>query len=283
MKENRRPVGSEQGTARAVERADLTKPVPEALAEAMRALTRRAGDDPRLAPLEVLVHTAVAQVPGAASASITVRRGDRFRTAASTSDTAARADLLQYDLGSGPAMEVIGLADHLYSSNDVTVDPRWPLWGLRAHEEAGVTSALAVRLKVSDDPEAVAGLNVYSEIQDAFDDSSVSTALVLATHGSMFVIAVLASGRAKNLMRVLESNREVGVAMGILMQRHRLTREQALDMLRTASQDANRKLADVATEVADTGILPNRRLPRTSTSTANCPAGDGRSSMARRP
>jgi AmiR/NasT family two-component response regulator len=56
-------------------------------------------------------------------------------------------------------------------------------------------------------------------------------------------------------MRALESNREIGVAMGILMQRHQLTREQAFDVLRGVSQDSNRKLSVVATEVADTGIL----------------------------
>ena len=32
-------------------------------------------------------------------------------------------------------------------------------------------------------------------------------------------------------------------------------------MLRVASQDSNRKLADVASEVADTGILAIRRWP----------------------
>jgi len=40
--------------------------------------------------------------------------------------------------------------------------------------------------------------------------------------------------------------------MGILMQRHALTRDEAFAVLRRASQDANRKLSDIATEVADT-------------------------------
>jgi AmiR/NasT family two-component response regulator len=45
------------------------------------------------------------------------------------------------------------------------------------------------------------------------------------------------------------------------MQRHRLDREQAFAVLRVASQDSNRKLAEVASEVADTGILEIRRWP----------------------
>ena len=48
---------------------------------------------------------------------------------------------------------------------------------------------------------------------------------------------------------------ETGVAMGILMHQHRLTRTQAFDVLRVASQNSNRKLAQVAVDVADTGVL----------------------------
>ena len=51
---------------------------------------------------------------------------------------------------------------------------------------------------------------------------------MLATHCSWLVSAMLARDRADNLARALQSNREIGVAMGILMQRHRLTREQAI-------------------------------------------------------
>ena len=85
--------------------------------------------------------------------------------------------------------------------------------------------------------------------------------LVLSSHGSLVVTAMLARDRASNLVRALESNREVGVAMGILMHRHRLDREQAFAVLRVASQDSNRKLAEVASEVADTGVLEIRRWP----------------------
>ena len=62
-------------------------------------------------------------------------------------------------------------------------------------------------------------------------------------------------GRPGNLSQALQSNREIGVAMGILMNQHRFTRQEAFDVLRVASQNSNRKLADIAVEVADTGTL----------------------------
>ena len=42
------------------------------------------------------------------------------------------------------------------------------------------------------------------------------------------------------------------VAVGVLMARHHLTREQAFDILRLAGQRTNRKVSDIAREVADT-------------------------------
>ena len=96
----------------------------------------------------------------------------------------------------------------------------------------------------------------------------MSTGLVLATHGSVLLTATLSRDRAENLRRALQSNREIGVAMGILMQRHALTRDQAFAVLRRASQDANRKLSDIATEVADMGTLAIRRRPGSGADTS---------------
>jgi hypothetical protein len=42
--------------------------------------------------------------------------------------------------------------------------------------------------------------------------------------------------------------------MGVLMNRHKISRSQAFDLLRVASQNTNRKLADIAFDVADTGV-----------------------------
>jgi AmiR/NasT family two-component response regulator len=61
--------------------------------------------------------------------------------------------------------------------------------------------------------------------------------------------------RADRLELALESNRTIGIAMGILMHRHKVTAETAFGMLRDASQHWHRKLRDVAEEVARTGEL----------------------------
>jgi DNA-binding response OmpR family regulator/two-component sensor histidine kinase len=60
---------------------------------------------------------------------------------------------------------------------------------------------------------------------------------------------------ATQLQAALTSNRQIGVAVGVLMSREKLTSERAFDLLRLRSNNTNRKLRDVAEEVALTGQL----------------------------
>ena len=62
-----------------------------------------------------------------------------------------------------------------------------------------------------------------------------------------------ATARTEHLERALVSNRQIGIAMGILMERHRLTQEQAFDRLRHLGQRSNVKLRDVAEQIIYTG------------------------------
>jgi ANTAR domain/GAF domain len=227
------------------------------VAGAMRLLSERMADYVDR-PLEHLVSVAVDTVAGAGWASVTMLRGNSFTTAASTGDPAARADALQYELGAGPCVDAV-LEDSVYLTGDARSEPRWGAWGQRASTEVGVNSVLSQRLHLHEQVGVVAGLNIYSGAKDAFDRASVGVALVLATHGAVVLSEQLATNRSTNLMKALQSNREIGVAMGILMQQHRFTRQEAFDVLRVASQNSNRKLVDIAAEVADTGTL---NIPR---------------------
>jgi AmiR/NasT family two-component response regulator len=104
--------------------------------------------------------------------------------------------------------------------------------------------------------DVLAGLNIYADRPRAFDQSAVEVGLLLATHAAAVVAAHTNQERADNLARALETSRGIGVAIGVLMAHHKLTQEQAFDLLRIASQNTNRKIRDIAEEVALTGELP---------------------------
>ena len=230
------------------------------LAEAMRDLADRATTVEGLPARADLVQQAVQRVPHARWASLTVLRGRNFHTDAATDERAAKADSLQYDMGFGPCVDAV-LGDSVYVSGDVAHDARWLQWGVRVHDELGVRSVLTQRLRLRSDAGVIAGLNVYSDAPHAFDERARATGLVLATHGGLLMNAMLADDRVRNLERALASNRQIGIAMGVLMHQHGLTQVEAFDVLRAASQDSNRKLADIAVEVVETGTLSIRGWP----------------------
>lgn len=70
-------------------------------------------------------------------------------------------------------------------------------------------------------------------------------------------LAELAEARdmIANLEIALESSREIGTAIGILMATRKVTHDQAFGLLRTASQHQHVKLRDVAEGVIFTGTV----------------------------
>jgi hypothetical protein len=184
-------------------------------------------------------------------------------------DASARAvDAIQYELGSGPCVDALR-KDVVFWTDDLATDRRWPQFAQRAVDEHGVRSMLSYRLFVEND-QVVAGLNLYSTRPAAFDRESHVIGTIVATHGARAVSAAAARQQVVHLERALNSNRDIGTAIGILMFQHKITRPQSFDLLRLASQHSNRKLIDVALDVIESGVLelpgesaaPHRPRPR---------------------
>lgn len=70
--------------------------------------------------------------------------------------------------------------------------------------------------------------------------------------------AELAEARRQlaHLQVALETNRSIGIAIGILMARRSLTEDQAFGLLRDTSQHTQRRIRDLAEVVVYTGELP---------------------------
>jgi hypothetical protein len=147
-------------------------------------------------------------------------------------------------------------------TNDLAAAPDWPNFARRAVEETGVRSMLSYRLFLNDGNRGA--LNFYAMKPDAFDMASVATGSIFAAYASMAQLAALHQDLSIHLSRAVESNREIGVAMGILMANNRLTQEAAFTSLRVASQHLHRKLRDIAADVIYTGALPEHPAPRSN-------------------
>lgn len=234
-------------------------PSVESLLSAMRELAgeiRVAAD--RTGALRALTTACTRMIPGADAAGVTVVTKSGYETRGATDDLAARVDSIQIDVGEGPciAAAVDGTA---YRVDDLRSDARWPEFGARAAEETGVLSMLAFRLFFEDDSDDVAAaLNLYSRKPEAFDDAAQVTGLAASSYGAELITSERRGAEVGQLRTALESNRDIGAAVGVLMTLHKVTREQAFDLLRIASQNTHRKLVDIARDVIDTGSLELR-------------------------
>ena len=187
---------------------------------------------------------AVEVVEACDHASIALRsRRTGFRTVAASSPLATSVDELQYELEQGPILETVATAE-VCRSNDVASDLRWPTWGIRA-AEIGIRSLVSVQLTAG--PNAIGALTFYSHRRNAWDEQGYDLALLFATHAAQ---AVDAAQVITGLRAALGSRHQIGVAQGILMQRHGLTLEQAFGVLQRFSNESNTKLSDVAAEMA---------------------------------
>jgi len=99
-------------------------------------------------------------------------------------------------------------------------------------------------------------LTLYSCEPGGLSDGAQDAATIFTGHASALVALVGATEHAANLQTALQSSREIGMALGILMAHRKITSDDAFDLLRTASQNLHRKLRDVANEVMETGTLP---------------------------
>ena len=213
----------------------------------------------RLDAVAAISRLAVSRVPGTEWASISEGRNGSFATSAATHQEAREVDRIQYELGTGPCVDAI-LQDTVFRTDDLRTDDRWPDFARRVVETSPARSMLSFRLFLEDD-DRIAGLNLYSTATAAFDGHSELIGTLMATHGALAVQAAAAREHVAQLERALLTSRDIGTAMGVLMARYKITRSQAFDLLRVASQNTNRKLAEIAAEVADTGAL---ELPTTA-------------------
>jgi GAF domain-containing protein len=218
------------------------------LGELARSLHHEVGVEDTL---DGIVSAAVSTVPGAQEPALSVIEGRRgVRTQAGTADLVYQVDQIQYDTGEGPCLSAL-YEQRTVRLADIATESRWPRFTALA-TALGVASMLSFQLYVEQDN--LGALNLYSRYTDAFTDESEQVGLLFATH------AALAMADARNqerLYQAMEARDLIGQAKGILMERHKVTGDQAFRLLMRASQNTNTKLVEIARYLVETGELAN--------------------------
>ncbi|MDA0632718.1 GAF and ANTAR domain-containing protein [Nonomuraea sp. MCN248] len=204
--------------------------------------------------LDAIVRAGVDTIAGAEHAGVTVvRRRRTVETKASTDEVVREADRAQYETGQGPCLDAIYL-ERTVRVSDMSAERRWPAFVERARG-LGVASMLSFQLYVHEDN--LGALNLYAGRPDAFGDESEHVGLLFAAHAA---VAMSGAQQEEHLSRAVAMRDLIGQAKGILMERHRLTADQAFTLLVSASQETNTRLADIARHLVHTGELAGRRI-----------------------
>lgn len=215
--------------------------VGETFAEVARLLLAEHGLD---ATLNRVGQLAVQTLDGCDHAGISLIEGRKVTTVGSSDEVPALVDAIQYEVDDGPCLDAIRL-HQVFLVSHLEQERRWPEFSLRAAEETGVKSMLALRLFVEED--TMGALNLYSKNTEAFDADAQVMATIFAAHAA---VALRAALREEQFHEALASRDVIGQAKGMLMAREGITAEEAFETLRRGSQRLNIKLREVAERVA---------------------------------
>lgn len=224
---------------------------PEELADSLSQMARHLQNEQE--PDQVLkeiVHSAIALIPGADEASVSmVMAKRRVEPKAASSDLPLQVDRVQTEVGEGPCLDAI-FEQQTVHVPDMATEERWPSFSARA-TQLGAASMLSVQLYVEGNN--LGALNLYGRQAHGFTDDSEHIALLFASHAA---VAFADARQREQLGDALESRDLIGQAKGILMERYRIDALPAFNLLARYSRNSNRRIRDVCEELVATRQLP---------------------------
>lgn len=206
---------------------------------------------------------AARMVSGGLSCGMTMQPSGKPVTVACSDQVAARVDEVQYELDEGPCLYAMR-DGHMVRIKDTAEKAHWPEFEAQAARR-GIRSCLALPLKAGGKP--VGALNLYSRTASAFGIAEARRAENFAENasGALSLALRLASHAAliEQLRSSLTSRTVIDQALGIIMAKENCTQARAFAILRSASQNSNVKLRDVAGAVVTsiTGEPPQPAPP----------------------
>ena len=206
--------------------------------------------------LQTVADLAKEVLPNALDTSVCLLVNGRPTTPVFTGQPALELDESQFERDYGPCLHAARTGE-LVEVTDARSEPRWRDYMDTAVRQ-GALASLSVPLPIR---EGISGaLNIYAREPNAFDEASRSTATSFAPYaavaaGNMHEYQT-ALDQATNLQRALESRAVIDQAKGILMERHKVTADQAFQLLAQASMAANTKVRTIAEQLVHTGTFP---------------------------
>ncbi|UKA50177.1 GAF and ANTAR domain-containing protein [Arthrobacter sp. FW305-123] len=197
-------------------------------------------------------------VPGTLGAGVSILDAQARRTSTGFTDSIVeQADHLQYELGQGPCLTAWA-SEETVLIRDVHTDNRWPEW-------SAAVSKLPIRSVVSApllaNGHSIGAIKVYAPEPAVFDAATAGLMELFASPAATLLSHIQSAETPQRisagLQAALYSRDVVNRACGVLMERHKITHERALQQLILTSRQKNLSLQDVSVELV-AGIPADR-------------------------
>ena len=242
---------------------DSSTTSPPSSARRATGLPAPGGDDDDLALMRLLLETehldaflggltsaVAARMGGTVACGILVQRGRRALAVAGSDAVASAAEELEHAHGGGPTRHALR-SGSVVTVEDMSDEPRWVGYAAQAVDR-GVRSALTIPMTLDSGTAGV--LSLYSPVTRGLTDlPTIARAAACAEQaGAALGLALRQSHHgevADQLRQAMSTRTVIDQAIGVLMSQQHCSADVAFGILRSASQNRNQKLRDIAADV----------------------------------
>lgn len=189
-------------------------------------------------------------MPGSSGTGASLLDGAGSLTSSGFTDTVVKqADAAQYELGEGPCL-LAWAAEEVVIVHDIRTDGRWPRW-------TSAVASLPVRSVVSapllDGKGAIGALKIYSALPGQYDGDTGRTLSLFAGTAATLLAHIQGSEAplrmSAELKATLASRDTINRACGVLMERHGITHDQALQQMINNARAAGIPLVTISEQL----------------------------------
>lgn len=196
-------------------------------------------------------------VLGITGAGVSLLRGDRLGFVTSDSEAMASLEKVQEEHQQGPCVDAARSGAVVSVADVALFAERWPVYAAHA-AEVGVRAVAGIPMRLNGS--TIGAVDLCDAAPRRWSDRELATARVFSDIATSYVInaSQLDQQRrtAEQLHRALESRIVIEQAKGIISAHHRVSVDEAFQVLRKHSNDHHASLRATADAVVNLGLRP---------------------------
>ena len=186
-----------------------------------------------------------------------------LRVLASSSEALHTLELFEVQSGEGPCLDCYTSASAVVVEDVEEQGRRWPQVAARCRE-LGLGAAYALPLR--HDGVVIGALNLFTDPEAVLNEDDVVIAQALASVVAMTILrsrtVKAAQDLAEQLQSALNSRIAIEQAKGVVAATLDVDTQQAFDLLREHARRTNRRLSELASDVATRRVAPSNLAPQ---------------------